>query len=726
MKKIKLSKEKIKLISISAIFFSTIFSGKAFATEFNINLPDEYKVWDELTIEEKENTLMPQTNSAQVPENVLNKYELENVPYLVNSLLGKKVGEFGNVSAAVYDSKYSLADVLNLRVEHQGRTTECWAFSTLKSMETNIAIENGIKDIANFSERHADYATSRTFLDGINENGFNRELGKGGLPISALSYLTNGQGAVLEEEMPFEDNEEKINLAEIDKPVDTIVTDYQILPSIYKKYEKDTNGNTTSVSYFDVNGNEYTKEEVNGLRDIIKEHLVQYGAITTMTAGNYPQYYNNKENPFAATAYNCNNSSLVRDHAITIVGWDDNYSKDNFAEGAKPSEDGAYIILNSYGTESFDNGYMYVSYEDSIIENEMYGVQSTSKVDYDNIYQYDYYGGIYQVGTESTKTGSYGVVYDKSDSKDEVLNSVGVTLANYAAFEVYVNPNGSSFKDEDLIKVGESNGVLAPGYHRVDITPVELKEGEFSIVIKQTSEGNAFYFEVEASVPGTAYELVDSENKSYISLDGYNWVNLSNISISGIDMSKADVCIKAFTTVEEDEENPGQTPGDGEKPSENPDEDDSEKPSENPDEDDNQKPNDEDKISSKVYVIDNNYVMKIPHGTKVKEFLNNIETNLVKKVYNSKGTEITNSDEVIATGMKLKLSDKLEYTLIVRGDIKTDGILDLTDVSKLVLHYNENKGFELSGDPLKAADMNLDGKIDLVDVSQILFLYNSI
>ena len=715
MKKNKLSKEKIRVISIGAILFSSIFSGKVFATEFNVNLPDEYKVWNELTIEEKETTLMPQTNSAQVPENILNKYEVEDVPYLVNSLLGKKIGGFDNVSATVSNSRYSLADLLNLRVEHQGSTTECWAFATLKSMESNIAIENGLTDIPNFSERHADYATSRTFLDGINENGFNRELGNGGLPISALAYLTNGQGAVLEEEMPFEDNEEKINLTEIDKPVDTAVTDYQILPSIYKKYEIDGNGNTKSVSYFDVNGNEYSKEEVNALRDIIKEHLVKYGAIATMTAGNYSQYYNNQKNPFAATAYNCNDSSLIRDHAITIVGWDDNYSRDNFAEGAKPSEDGAYIVLNSYGTESFDNGYMYISYEDAIIENEMYGIQSTSKVDYDNIYQYDYYGGIYQVGTQSTKSGSYGVVYNKDNSEDEVLNSVGVTLADYAAFEVYVNPNGSSFRNENLIKVGESDGVLAPGYHRVDITPVELQEGDFSIVVKQTSEGEAFYFEVEASVPGTAYEFADSENRSYISLDGYNWVNLSSLSISGIDMDTADVCIKAFTTLGAKEENPDQTP------------DDDEKPNETPGEDDNQQPNeDEGGLTSNVYVIDNKYIMKISHGTKVKEFLNNIDTNLIKKVYNEQGTEITNSDEVLATGMKLKLSDSSEYTLIVRGDIKTDGILDLTDVSKLILHYNENKGFELSGNPLKAADMNLDGKIDLVDVSQMIVLYNAI
>ena len=113
-------------------------------------------------------------------------------------------------------------------------------------------------------------------------------------------------------------------------------------------------------------------------------------------------------------------------------------------------------------------------------------------------------------------------------------------------------------------------------------------------------------------------------------------------------MDTADVCIKAFTTLGAKEENPDQTP------------DDDEKPNETPGEDDNQEPNedeDEGGLTSNVYVIDNKYIMKISHGTKVKEFLNNIDTNLIKKVYNEQGTEITNSDEVLATGILL-LSNK--------------------------------------------------------------------
>ena len=67
-------------------------------------------------------------------------------------------------------------------------------------------------DIPDFSERHMDYSTSKTFEDGINENGYKREIGVGGLPIMGLSYLVNGTGAVLEEKMPFENSEDKIKL----------------------------------------------------------------------------------------------------------------------------------------------------------------------------------------------------------------------------------------------------------------------------------------------------------------------------------------------------------------------------------------------------------------------------------------------------------------------------------------------------------------------------------
>lgn len=63
-------------------------------------------------------------------------------------------------------------------------------------------------------------------------------------------------------------------------------------------------------------------------------------------------------------------------HAIVIIGWDDNYSKDNFYY-EKPENDGAWLVLNSWGTQWGNNGTAWLSYEDKCqIANGCYGIES--------------------------------------------------------------------------------------------------------------------------------------------------------------------------------------------------------------------------------------------------------------------------------------------------------------------------------------------------------------
>ena len=51
-------------------------------------------------------------------------------------------------------------------------------------------------------------------------------------------------------------------------------------------------------------------------------------------------------------------------HAVTIIGWDDHFPKENFLEGHLPPGDGAWICRNSWGENWGMDGYFYLSYYD--------------------------------------------------------------------------------------------------------------------------------------------------------------------------------------------------------------------------------------------------------------------------------------------------------------------------------------------------------------------------
>ncbi len=364
-----------------------------------------------------------------------------------------------------------------------------------------------------------------------------------------------------------------------------------------------------------------------------------------------------------------------------------------------------------------------MSYEDFFIESEIYGVQSSSKVDYDQIYQHDFYGGVFQVTAKGMSTGYYGVTYKRNTPKSEYLNHVGVTLAKYSNIEIYVNPKGTNMEISNIVKVGESKETLSPGYHRIKIDPIELVSDEFAIVVKQYNANSDFCFQVEARVNGTSFGNVDTSDRSYFSVNGNTWQKLSTLGVSGIDMTTADVCIKGFTTegreippeepdepvtppVEEPDEPitpPAEEPDEPvTPPAEEPDEPVT-PPVEEPDEpvtppvqepdEPTVPPVEEDKFSSTKYTIKESYILNITEETSKSEFIKNISTNLEMKFFTEEDKEVTNNDELIKTGMKLKLSNGKTYNLIIRGDINKDGKVTLTDISKLIFHYNESKGY---------------------------------
>ena len=587
-------KKQKKILRIQILVFMAILLSccKVFAADnaITIEFSEDYEKYLELSDEEKEKVIEPLM--YDIPKTT---QKLTN-PLRLTKML-----------ATTADSYYSLKDVIptNMVIKNQQQTNSCWTFAGIGMLESSLALKdykNGKTPIVyDFSERHMDYATSNTFKDGTNKNGFNRKVNSGGNNKLAEAYLTNGTGAISEKEMPFENNTDLIELSKIQNVnVITQVNDIVNFPT-YK-----------------------STDDTTQIKQQIKEHIKNYGGVYFQFYGgslNNNECYNNKTGAIYSdddTKYNVNHSAL-------LIGWDDNYSKDNFLENKRPKNNGAWIVKNSWGTENRynltemkdaifkqlpdkciengwtsasmipddvakkafeeigyiiendeavmkvgDNGFMYISYEDVNIYKYLTGItDAQSEVTYDNIYQYDKIGGMVNISLNRGPKAYLATIFDKKTTGSEYLTQVSINAAETYTCKVYVNPNGTSKEKSDLqqvqLKTGETEKFDA-GYHTIEFqNPVKITGESFVVVIeiegtqtdKVTVLGEYNYAEFRgdsASASSTLHwcdNVTVANGKCFIA-NGENieeWIDTSKEHERDENMPNYNTTIKAFTTL---------------------------------------------------------------------------------------------------------------------------------------------------------------------------------
>lgn len=504
---------------------------------------EDYKKWLELPDEEKENTIQPSHYYTSYYPSSSNLYRIDR---------DTLQGNFNAVALATTLPSYDLRDYIDINVKNQLNTQTCWTFPLISEIETNISLSRGYTSPV-FSVRHMEYGTSKTFLDGTNQYGYNREVGSGGNSYIGMSYMASGRGPVLETDMPFVNSEEKVNLSEIDKQAGQHLENYVRFPSIRKEI---SNGVTT---YKDAKGNILTDANVEDIRQQIKEHVIAYGGVSANTNSSQTQFFNNVS-PILATAYYCDDTTITQDHLVTIVGWDDDYSKENFNASHRPSKDGAWLVLNSYGT-GFNGGYYYISYEDVMVEKENTGTVLVSDKDYKNIYQYDNLGSNVNIGLNGNdaplSTVYVANVFTKQDSGEEYLSEVGIHSVSNCTVDVYVNTTGAlDTTGATLVATGLN---MQEEYRTVKITnPITLTNNQFAIIVKYTSvDGSQVRIPLEAKTDDDPKwdTATANANEGYVSATGTSsWQDVTGISINGI--TNQSICVKAFT---KDADNAGPT-----------------------------------------------------------------------------------------------------------------------------------------------------------------------
>ena len=78
----------------------------------------------------------------------------------------------------------------------------------------------------------------------------------------------------------------------------------------------------------------------------------------------YKNGINDGLNNSGKVCYSKDITTAMGDLAVVIIGWDDEFSRDNFNVNCRPTSNGAFIV------QSYDE-VLYVSYEDIYIENNL-------------------------------------------------------------------------------------------------------------------------------------------------------------------------------------------------------------------------------------------------------------------------------------------------------------------------------------------------------------------
>ena len=408
-------------------------------------------------------------------------------------------------------------------VKNQGEFSTCWAHSSACSAESSI-----IKAVpyADLSELHTalycNYDPDGRKLDLFEANDI---LEQGGNSYSVVNLWTQWKGPVNEEKMPYSFD---------------VLAD--LSPTKLTELQNDSDYHLRNAYMVDM---EDDHSDVDVVNRKIKELLLSGQAVDI-------SIYHNR------SAYSYDNNSLYSahtprfaNHAVTVVGWDDDYSVDNFK--GLPAGNGAWLVRNSWGIESGIGGYFWVSYYDSTISNiTAYELGSADDHDFNLYYDHaapEQAASAYDDDFEGAAPSYMADVFCAENDMD--ITALATYIINSDTdYEVTVYTGLTDPADPvSGAASGTTKGSISPtGYFTIDLDePVSVHADEyFSVVVKLSCDSTSFVVPVESALAAYSDDHDESgvmdekeysdvvkytkKGQSFISSDLIKWQDTADMS----------------------------------------------------------------------------------------------------------------------------------------------------------------------------------------------------
>ncbi len=278
----------------------------------------------------------------------------------------------------------------------------CWIFSAIGTMEYTADKKESSDHI--FSEEEM----LRSFTKKSNVGWQLTNKNDGGNEEMSAGYLVS-HGAV-SSDIPYDTKNVLMELTYIS---------HEQSQSAYR---------ATDIKFFQKNYNQDQTLTDNYINEV-KQAVYNNGSVLTLANWNYLYIKGNSMNSINSNARDNLN------HAVVIVGWDDNYDKSNFLQ--KPKNNGAFLVRNSWGTN--DHGYYWVSYEDKSIV-PTYTIQDYEKTaSNERIYNLEE-GALCPTVTINKKTAGFVNIFSLNGK--EQLDKISFYTSDVGAeYQIYYVPS---------------------------------------------------------------------------------------------------------------------------------------------------------------------------------------------------------------------------------------------------------------------------------------------